>query len=301
MSINWDNLRYFLAVAETGSLSAAARRLQVAQPTVGRRLQSLEQDLGARLFEHFSHGYRLTALGEHLLAEAVTMERAALSIERRAAGAEQQIAGPVRLATTEGLGYWLSSKLPLLQARHPRLELELLIDMSLADMLRRQADVALRVGGPGSDELVGRCIGQVSFGLFAAPAYLAVAGEPRSLEDLSTHTLIESTGVIADLLQVRQLRAAAQGAKISLRCNQLTVQLAAARAGLGLIALPVYYQLIGAGELRQILTQAFAPQRELWLLSHPDLRASARVRALLDFIREQVHSDRQQLNGGASA
>ena len=297
MPINWDDMRYFLAVAETGSLSAASRRLHVAQPTVGRRIQALESGLKARLFEHFSHGYTLTAIGEQLLEHAQTMEQAALRIERRAAGIEQQIAGPVGVATTEGLGYWLTAKLPLLRERYPQLELELMIDMSLIDMLRRQADVALRVGGPGSDALVGRCVGQVGFGLFAAPDYLAQVGEPRSMEELAEHTLIESTGAIAALAQVKQLREAAREATISLKCNHITVQMGAARAGLGLLALPVYYRLIGADELRQVLKDIFTPKLDLWLVSHPDLRASARVRAVLTFIAEQVQADQALLLG----
>lgn len=288
---NWDDYRYFLAVAETGSLSAAARRLRVAQPTVGRRIQVLEEALGARLFDRLSHGYALTVLGESIREFAVRIEQDALAIERRVAGAEEQIAGKVNLTTAEGLGvYWLAAQLPALRQQFPQLEIELSIDMSLADLLRREADIALRVGTPGSDELVGRTIGKVSFGLYAAKAYLAAHGEPKKLVDLAKHTFIESTGGIAELKQVQLLRELAKQADIGLHCNHIATQLHAARAGLGLLSLPAY-MAHDAADLRRVLRTKFDVQLDLWLLTHRDLRRSARIRAVMDFIVEAVARD----------
>jgi DNA-binding transcriptional LysR family regulator len=212
--IDWNDYRFFLAVAETGRLSAAARRLKVSQPTVGRRLAELEGRLGARLFDRLPDGFRLTLAGERILDLARRMAEDARAIEHRVAGEDEQLHGSVLLATPEGLGtYWLAPRLEWLRSRHPRIDLELVVGTGALDLLRREADVALRIGPPGADDVVGRRLGCIRCGRFAAQGYLERHGAPERLEDLSQHRIIESVREIAQLRQAELLREAAVRAR----------------------------------------------------------------------------------------
>lgn len=295
--IDWNDYRYFLAVAETGSLSAAGRRLRVAQPTVGRRIQALEENLGVRLFDRLSHGYVPTAAAAAILQPVQDLELQALTIERRIAGADSELVGKVCVSTTEGLGYWIALKLPQFYQRYPKLELEVSISTGMSDLLRHEADIALRVGHPVSEELIGRRIGGARFALYASIDYLNTYGEPVGLDDLPRHRIIESTGELANLQQVRRLREVASGADMIFHCNDLTVQLLAAQSGIGIATLPVYYLLFENRNLRRILADKFDLRLDLWLLSHRDLRNTARIRAVRDFLAEAATADASLLNG----
>jgi len=292
MTTDWDDYRFFLAVAQAGSLSAAARRLRVSQPTVGRRLADLERRLGARLVARGGDGYALTDAGARIRGLVERMDQEAASIERRVGGEDSRPEGRVILATTEGLAAgWLAPRLGRFRRRFPGIDLGLLVGIRTVDLLRREADIALRMGNPGCDELIGQRAGRIVCGLFAAAGYLAARGEPRRLEDLHRHAIIESTSEIADLRQAARLRELAHGAEVALSCNNVVAQIAAAEAGLGLLALPCYLARRATG-LRQVLAEAFTVEIELWLLTHRDLQRTARVRAMLDFLAEEIRADR---------
>ena len=294
---DWDDYRFFLAVSETGSLSAAARRLGVTQPTVGRRISDLERRLGARLFDRMSHGYELTAAGQRISELAARIEYTAFAIEQRVSGEDAQLNGRVSITTSEGLGIcWLAPRLAKLRERYPDIDIELVLGIGALDLVRREADVALRIGNPGCEELVGRRVGDVHCGLYASDAYLARHGEPTTLDDLSHHTIIESVRELANLAQVRRLRDIAKAAKVGVRCNNITAQVVAARAGLGILALPNY--MVGcAPGLRRVLACLFDSKLDLWLLTHRDLRQTARVRAVLDFLAAELRDDTGNLTG----
>ena len=298
---DWDDYRFFLAVSETGSLSAAARKLGVTQPTVGRRINDLEKRLGARLFDRMSHGYELTAAGHRISELAARIECTAFTIEQRVSGEDAQLNGRVSITTAEGMGVcWLTPRLPKLRDRYQEIDIELIVGVGALDLVRREADIALRVGNPGCEELVGRRVGDVHCGLYASDAYLARHGEPATLADLSNHTIIESVREIANLAQVRRLRDVAKDTKIGVRCNNLMAQVAAARAGLGILALPNY--MVGcAPDLRRVLAPHFDSKLDLWLLTHRDLRQTARIRAVLDFLAEEVRADANLLTGKVTA
>lgn len=290
-SPDWDDYRHFLAVAETGSLSAAARRLGVSQPTVGRRIDALELALQARLFDRLSRGYALTSAGESVRELAKSMERDAQVIQRRVGGEQGVPAGKVRVAAAVGLGvYWLAPRLPQLTATYPQLDIDLIIDMSLSDLMRGEADVALRVGGPGSVALVGRRLGAVSTGLFASRAYLDARGTPLSLGELASHDYVESIGDIAQLAQAKELRRIVRGARVAACTNDLSGMLEMVRAGLGVAALPSYVTGLYP-ELRRVLERQFDIRLDLWLLTRSELRDTARVRAVLDFLIGAMRDD----------
>lgn len=287
----WDDYRFFLAVAETGSLSAAARRLHVTQPTVGRRITELEKRLRARLFDRVSHGYALTATGESILSQVRGLDQSVLNIEQKISGQDESLSGRIVLTTTEGLAAcWLAPRLIDFNARHPGVDIELLIGLSPLNLLRREADIALRIGNPQSDQLVGRTVARVHFGLYASESYLETCACPRQLADLRRHKIIESVGELADLKQAEALRAYANGAQSPLRSNNAIAQMALLRAGFGIVPLPCYMAAGQSGIVR-VLAKEFDLRLDLWLLTHRDLRRTRRIRALLEFLTGAIQRD----------
>ena len=295
--VDWGLYRYFLAVANSGSLTAAARHLGVSQPTVGRQIQALEEIIGARLFDRANSGYMLTAPGEAIIGLARAIENQALAIERRIAGEDDRVEGRVRVSAAEGFStYWLAPRLPELRQRYPDIEIELIVGSAALDLVRREADIVLRIGEPRSEDLVGRRLGQIHFGLFAAESYLAASGVPESPEQLADHVLIESTGAIAELAQARRLRELAGAAPAPVLCNNLVTQFAALQAGVGLMALPLYMAQAAPG-LRRVLAEDFDVALDLWLLVHRDLRPVARIGVVFEFLAEALRRDREHFTG----
>ena len=298
--VDWGLYRYFLAVANAGSLTAAARHLGVSQPTVGRQIQALEEIIGARLFDRANSGYVLTGPGEAIVGLARAIENQALAIERRIAGEDERVEGRVRVSAAEGFStYWLAPRLPDLRQSYPDIEIELIVGSAALDLVRREADIVLRIGEPRSEELVGRRLGQVHFGLFASEAYLATQGLPESPDQLAEHVVIESTGAIADLAQARRMRDLAGAASAPVLCNNLVTQFAALQAGVGLMALPLYMAQAAPG-LRRVLAEDFDVALDLWLLVHRDLRPVARIGVVFEFLAEALSRDREHFTGSSN-
>ena len=296
-NVDWGLYRYFLAVADSGSLTAAARRLGVSQPTVGRQIQALEDVMGARLFDRTCNGYALTSAGEGILELAQVIEERALAIERHIAGKDERLDGRVRISAAEGLAtYWLAPKLPEIRERHPEIEIELIVKSAALDLMRREADIVLRIGEPRSDDLIGRRMGKIHFGLFASEDYLSRHGTPECLDQLRDHTVIESVGAIADLTQARLVRELAGPAPAGVHCDNLITQFAAVRAGVGLMALPLYMAGAEPG-LRRILADDFDVSLDLWLLVHRDLRPVARIAAVFEYLVDAICRDGEHFTG----
>ena len=278
----WDDLRVFHALVRSGSLTAAAADLGLATPTVRRRLDGLEHRLGARLFDRLATGYRLTEAGRAIADRAEVMAECARAVEDRVRGEAGQPEGVVSITASEGIGAaWLAPRLIELHRRHPGLTVELDLGIARRDLRRGEADLALRLGDPADDELVGRRIGFASFGLYAAPGYLRRHGEPREPADLARHRVIESAGPLREVPQARALRAWARGARAPVAVGGVFAQHAAAVSGLGLAPLPAY--LAADGPLRRVLP-GFQVDVPVWLLTRRDLRGSARVRAVCAFV-----------------
>lgn len=295
---NWDDYRYFLAVAEAGTLSAAARALQTTQPTVGRRIRALEERMRVRLFDRLSHGYVLTDIGESVLDEIRRLDQSMLDVERKIAGQDESLAGKVVVTSTEGLAAsWLAPRLADFHAAHPDIAVELLIALTPLNLLRREADIALRMGDPQSDQLIGRKVGRVHFGLYAAKSYLKARGRPRKPADLRRHAVIESTGEMAGLKQAETLRAHAKEADVAVSSNNAIAQAALLRAGFGVVPLPCY-MAAGAADIERVLPDDFDVSLDLWLLTHRDLRHTGRIRAMLDFLAGAVRNDAEIFTGG---
>ena len=288
---DWDCFRYFLAVAETGSLSAAAQFLRVSHPTVRRQINGLENTLTAKLFNRTPDGYVLTETGRGLVDLARTMQDTAYAIEQCTDRDEAGQTGRVTIATAPGIGTaWLSSKIAKFRRNNPEIEIDLNVSRRQLDVERLEADVALRVGDPGSRDLIGRRIGKVSFGLYAARRYLKEHGTPRSPRCLMNHAVIESTGDVENLEQVVQFRSFAKGASTAMSCNNMLTQFAAMREGAGILSVPTY-MVRGLPDIIRILPDEFDLELDLWLLSRRDLIQTPRVRKIMDFLICSISED----------
>jgi DNA-binding transcriptional LysR family regulator len=295
-SLDWSALRDFLAVAESGSLSAAARRLGVSQPTLTRRMAALQQTLGAELLRRGSRGLELTDAGEAILGSARQMAQEAQAIEVAASGRDRALAGTVRITATEGLAVeWLTPALTAFHERHPRIDLEILVRNTALNVLRREADVAIRLGRPQQAELVARRVAELTLGLYASRGYLERSGVPRTQGDLAQHH-----GVAFDAAEKYTgvgswLERSLGEARVVFRANTLAAQRAAIRAGFGIGGQSCF---IAERDplLARVLPDA-AVRVEIWLVTHPGLRRSARIRAVFDFLAERLAASRAELAG----
>ncbi|MEO1491302.1 MAG: LysR family transcriptional regulator [Pseudomonadota bacterium] len=291
---NWDDYRFVLAVAETGSLTSAARQLKVSQPTVGRRITEIEQRLEARLFERVPDGYRLTDAGTRIASQVRLMGLQAERIEMTARAPETR-SDRVCLTASEGIAHAIVT--PLLsqfRIENPEVEVDLLISNRSADLLRREADIAIRIGAPGNDTLIGRRLGQAHFGLFGHDSYLARRGMPLMPDDLNAHTIIESTGDIAGLPQVVWLRENAPKAEIAYSSNSILNQMQALSMGVGLMTLPTYLAE-DMSRVRRVLGDHYNRDVDIWILTEKRLKDEPVIRSVLDFMGNEIQSALKRL------
>jgi len=290
--LDWDGLRYFRTLAASGSLSAAARALRVQHTTVARRVAALESELGARLFLRNARGYTLTRVGQALLESVQAMHAQVEQVTRLASGQDVEMRGAVRVATADTLAtHVVLPALKSLVREHPELELEVVSDTRQHDLSRREADVALRVGASGDTELVGRRVALLGFGLYGARE------RPKKLDLRRVH-YVTFEELVGKLPHQRWLAEHAPGARVVLRANRQETLVEAVRLGLGLGILPC---LIAEGDatLHRWLGPEQVFTRELWLLLHPDLQGSRRVRAVMTAIAEHVRKEQARITGSA--
>lgn len=286
-SLSWSALRDFLTVAESGSLSEAARRLGVSQPTLTRRMAALETELEAELFRRSSQGLELTEAGEAVLAPARRMDQEAQALELAVTGSDRALAGTVRITATEGLAVeWLTPSLGTFREAHPHIDLEILVRNTSLNVLRREADIAIRLGRPQQMDLVTRRIGSLVLGLYGSRSYLERAGTPQSHAELAAHQ-----GVAFDERDVYTgagtwLERSLGGAHVVYRANTLAAQRAAIRAGLGIGGQSCFIADRDP-ELVRVLPEVEV-RLEIWLVTHPGLKRSARIRAVYDFLVERL-------------
>ncbi len=280
---DWAHARAFLAAAETGSLSAAARRLGLTQPTLGRQIDRLEQGLRVALFLRASRGLVLTEAGARLLPDAQAMAAAAEAMARSASDVTDPGKGVVRITTSEIVGgAVLPPRLAPLMRAYPNLTLELVATNSAQDLLRRDADIAVRMVRPVQAALVARRIGQVELGLFGAASYFAHRPAPQDVADLTDHALI---GFDRDDGGARSIGAnwATFADRFRYRTDSDLAQLAALRAGLGLGVCHV--PLAGAdATLHRVLPDLARFELEMWVVTHESLRDNPRVRLVFNHL-----------------
>jgi len=287
---DWDDYRYFLAVADAGSLSAAALRLGSSQPTVGRRIAGLEARLEARLFVRSQQGYALTPAGEAIIDAARRLAADHREIELRVRGQSSQLVGTVAVSTSESMSVgWLIPRLSRFRDLYPDIRIEVHLDSVQVDITKGEADIALRFDRPGNDDiLLARRVGCAGFGLYASATYLRQRGTPVAIGDLQQHVFIGPAGRLAHTQMPRWLAEVAQADVVA--CNSMLGVFAAVEGALGIGILPEYMAQ-PARSLRRLFPEHFRPLIDVWLVVHPHTQVAARIQAVLDFLATEVAAD----------
>jgi DNA-binding transcriptional LysR family regulator len=285
--LDWEDVRYFVALARHGTLSAVARDLRVNHATVARRIGSLERLVGRTLFDRRARGYVLTAEGKSLLIDAKAMDEAALSVLRRS-DRGTELSGLVRLTAGRVLAErFLIDRLRGFHQRYPAIDLEVIGGSRVVSLAKREADVALRYGAPKDSELVARRVATITFGLYASPAYRdkLKAGEVPAFIGFT-----EEDDFIAES---EWLNRQFGDRRFSFRSGSPTTQAAAARADYGIALLPRYIVSAHEPGLVEVSLGRRLPERDVWLLIRRDLAKVPRVRAVADYLVEIFQRERR--------
>ncbi len=295
---DWDDLRYFLAVARHGSTVAAARALGINQSTVQRRLAELERRIGRPLVTRQPSGYRLTELGREMVAPAERVEQAVLALEQQLTVLTRDASGVLRVACPEPIVYRItqSKLLKRFQAKHPDLRIEFVMSDKYIDLSKGEADVALRSGDTDDAALVGRRIADSLWAVYASRRYVEQHGAPSRVEDLEQHLVVGLDESMAKHRAATWLARVAPNAKIVARNNSVLGLVYAVKSGIGIAPLPT-----ALGDNEPDLVRVLGPIAELarvWrVLAHPDARRTPRVSAFFDFIAEEGDALRSILTG----
>jgi DNA-binding transcriptional LysR family regulator len=286
----WELYRSFLAVMREGSLSGAARALDMTQPSLGRHMRELESTLGAALFARSPQGLVPTELARELLPHAQAMASASAALQRTASAGRGEVSGTVRLTASEVIATEvLPSILADFRERHPGIVIELAPSNQAADLLRRDADIAVRMLQPTQDALIARHVGRVELGMFAHKRYLESHGYPQALAELSGHALI---GFDTETPYIRRLRPAGvpyAREHFALRTDSDLAALAAIRAGFGIGIMQANLAKRDA-QLIRLFPLELSLALETWVVMHEDLRPSLRVRRLFDHLASALES-----------
>jgi DNA-binding transcriptional LysR family regulator len=283
-TVDWDALQVFLTVARTGRISAAAKRLGVEHTTVSRRLSALETDLGVPLFYRTTTGYLLTVHGQNVLSNAETMERAALAVAARAREGSGAVGGRVRIAIPpEMASHWLAPQLNSFRAKHPQIELQILVGTRQRDLTRGEAEIAVQSPNPRQQGLIGVRIGRGRMALYASTDLLA--GRALWVDSLRTFPdmpLLAYTPAFQLLQAEKWFQPILAAANFALRTNSTHALLAAVRAGAGIAVLP---RLVARGDGKLVAVSDDVAAPDVWLITHPEFRRDPKVRATADFLK----------------
>jgi len=292
--VDWDDLRTFLAVARTGSLTEAARSLGVSYSTVSRRLAALEDGLGARLFDREASGYAPTPVGLEMLESARRMETEFEALARRVRGRDARLSGRVRIATTDALVTSFMPELAAFSRRFPDIEIDLLSTPEPAELAMREAEVALLVTDRPPPSLVGRRLAKLPSALYAARSYLA---EHPATQELLAHVWVGWEDGMSHIPAARWMREQVPDARVACRVSSGTALRAAVQEGVGVAHLLCFLADEDA-DLERLRPPEPELETGLWLLTHEDLRTTGRVRVFLDFMAEAVGRHRRRLAAG---
>jgi DNA-binding transcriptional LysR family regulator len=284
--LNWDDMRYFLALAQAHTMSAAGRELQVRHTTVARRIKALEQGLGTRLFDHLPEGYAMTPAGENLYQHALVMEEQAQAVDRGVLGLDARLCGDLKLtASHDVMARLIIPQLGLFKRAYPGIDLQLFSSAGLADLSARQADIALRLTPKPPDYLIGKKVMQLGIGIYASKKYLRKYPQPK-------HIVLWNDDVEHPEWAKKHFAEAA----VSIRADDVTTILDCVSHHMGAVMLPCY---IGdnAKNLLRLNLELEPSTWAVWVLSHVDLRATARVRACREFLVDIIERQRNLIEG----
>ena len=300
---SWSDIALFLAIAEHGTLSAAAEKVGLSQPTLGRRLSALEARLGVSLFARGGRRLKLTDTGAAIMENARRMEREMRAIERMIDVHATGLSGEVTITATEGTGTeWLAPELIEFHQRYPDISINLRVENRTVDLIRREADIALRLGRPTQPDLIARRLVDVAFGLYATREYLNGHAPLERIEQLQAHDVIGMwlDGEVPRMNYFGSDAVPAAPGRMVFAPNSAQAQMSAARAGYGVAVLSCRW----AGmypELVRVMPDLVVGTTELWLVTHEELKHSARIRAVSDFLVERVVRHRSLFESGASS
>lgn len=298
--MNWSDLPVLLAVAETGSFSAAARKLRLSQPTVGRRIAALEEQFGKALLTSNGKALELTATGRKVIEHARRMDDEAAAIMREVESEDDSLSGPVTISATQGVGdYWLPRVMAELCAEHPTLEIRVDVSPQAANLARREADIALRWMGPGNqNSLIGRKVIEAGFGLYASPSYLQSHGRPLAVADLSDHQMVEMQFTNGNRAwdPNEKMPAGARHPRISFSSNSFHAHETAILSGFGIGPL-AHAQAAWVPGIERVIPD-YENMEELWIVAHEDLMRSPRIRTVFDYLIEALRTDSEYFISG---
>lgn len=295
---DWNDFRYFLAIARSGSLAGAGRELGVEHTTVGRRLAALETELGTRLFLRGPDGLVATDAGRAILPLAQEIEARFEAIDRRLSGGDDRVEGTVRFSISEAFTGYFVKHFGSLRERHPNLTVQISSGNRSADLMRGEADLAVRAREVTEPDLLARKVAVAGWSLYAAPDYVARKGAPSEPEDLGGHDVIGFDESLANTPGGLWLGAHAQGANIVMRGNSIVAAINATICGMGISAVPCFFAE-SEPRLRR-LTPRVLGGRDIFLVVHPDMAKVARVRAVMDFVVELFARDGALWSGAAT-
>lgn len=297
--IDWTDLHIFLAIVEAGSISGAAKALNMSQPTVGRHLNALEDAAGTSLFARSTRALKLTDSGEAILENARRMGVEALTIERLLEGHVKTLSGLVKITAVEGLGtHWLPREIAIFNERYPDITIEIQIGNRVVDLQRREADIALRLVRPYQGDLIAKKLTSYGFGLYADKGYLERHGVPVGVEDLAQHQMVGMPHqVFRDIGFGADEWEHISQAKTVVQTNSPSAHIEATCAGLG-IGLHSHRWASSYSNLLRVLPQINLDKVGVWIVSHEDLRHSARIRAVFDFLSERIIAQKSLFEEG---
>ena len=287
-NFDWTLVRSFLAVLDAGSLMGAARQLQAQQPTLSRHVAELESQLGTPLFERTGRGVTPTTAALAIADAARQMQTAAEALSRTLTGSREATAGTVRVTASQVAASWLLPPVLLaLQKAEPGIAIELVSSNRIENLLRREADIAVRMQRPTQESVVARKLGDVGLGAYAHTSYLAIAGAPRKPEDLFAHRLIGYDRDDTVLRGFARMGVHAEKSVFALRCDDQVAysHLVNAGAGIGFMS---HYTARALPGLERVLPQLKLPPLPCWLAVHREIRSSKVVRRVYDFLAEAI-------------
>ena len=286
--LDWTHIQTFLSVAETGSLSSAARELGLSQPTVGRQVHAVEEVLGVELFHRRTHGLDLTSGGEKLLEPAKEMQMAAAKLSLIADGRGDGLNGVVRITASEVVSHFLlPSILAEIHQAEPEIELELFPSDEPKHLLFREADIAVRMYRTEQLDIIMRHIGNMKVGMFAAKSYVEKNGIPTNLEQFMTHDFVGYIGDDVIISGMRELGLKVDSHFFKVRCDNHVVHWELARAGCGI---GFSQKIIGRQDpdMVQIMPELPLPVLPVWLTAPEALRTNQRIRRVFDLLADAL-------------
>lgn len=285
--VNWDDYFYFLRVARLGSLNAASKTLEVNHTTVLRRINALEEKLEVRLFDRLKSGYVLTESGKELYNQIDQIEDDFLSAERNLSGRDIRYEGTIKLSTTDTLGqHWLPSYVKKFKELYPEILLDIDIRTNYTDLTKREADIVIAAVNRHPDYMIGKVLAPIEIRLYASNDYVESNGRPLSPEDLAEHKLLILNDSLGNIGFNEWLKSLVPKSAIHLSCNMLTGLYSYTLQGLGIAPLPTY---VGEGNCRLTCVMD-VPEKfyhKIWMLTHPDLKNTRRIKAFMQFMYHQ--------------